>query len=73
MERFVWVQPQDGPSWMAGGTYLVARRIQMLFDVWDGTSLEGQERVIGRDKVEGAPLGQREEYDQVDLEARGWR
>lgn len=71
MERFVWVQPQDGPSWMAGGTYLVARRIQMLFDVWDATSLEGQERVIGRDKVEGAPLGQREEYDPVDLEARG--
>lgn len=70
MERYVWVQPDDGPSWMAGGTYLVLRRIQMLFDVWDGTSLEGQERVIGRDKMEGAPLGQREEYDPVDLEAR---
>jgi len=69
MERFVWVQPQDGSAWMAGGTYLIARRIRMLFDVWDGTSLEGQERVIGRDKVEGAPLGQREEYDAVDLEA----
>jgi deferrochelatase/peroxidase EfeB len=70
MERFVWVQSQDQPSWIAGGTYLVARRIQMLFDVWDGTSLEGQERVIGRDKVQGAPLGQREEYDPVDLDAK---
>lgn len=70
MEEFVWAQPADGPRWMAGGSYLIARRIQILFDVWDATSLEGQERVVGREKLSGAPLGGHAEYDPVDLEAR---
>ena len=70
MDEFVWVQPSDGPTWMAGGSYLIARRIQILFDVWDGTSLEGQERVIGRKKLSGAPLGGHDEYDPVDLDAK---
>ncbi len=70
MEEFVWVQPSDGPQWMAGGSYLVARRIQILFDVWDATSLEGQEQVIGREKTSGAPIGGQEEYDPVGLSAR---
>lgn len=70
MDEFVWVQPSDGPSWMAGGSYLIARRIQILFDVWDATSLEGQERVIGRKKLSGAPLGGHGEYDPVDLDAK---
>ena len=69
MDEFVWVQPADGPGWMAGGSYLIARRIQILFDVWDATSLEGQEDVIGRRKVSGAPLGGQDEYDPVDLDA----
>jgi deferrochelatase/peroxidase EfeB len=70
MEEFVWVQPSDGPEWMAGGSYLIVRRIQFLFDVWDATSFEGQERVIGRRKVSGAPLGSEDEYDPIDLDAR---
>lgn len=70
MDKFVWVQPSDGPSWMLGGSYLIARRIQILFDVWDATSLEGQERVIGREKLSGAPLGEHDEYDPVDLDAK---
>jgi deferrochelatase/peroxidase EfeB len=69
MDEFVWVQPSDGPSWMVGGSYLIARRIQMLFDVWDSTSLEGQEQVMGRKKVSGGPLGGQDEYDPVDLDA----
>lgn len=70
MKEHVWVQPGDGADWMAGGTYLVARRIKMLFDVWDATSLEGQEAAIGRAKDGGAPLGQAGEFDTVDLGAR---
>lgn len=70
MERFVWVQRGDGPGWMEGGSYLIVRRIQMLFDVWDATSLEGQERVFGRKKLSGAPLGESGEYDPVDLSAK---
>ncbi len=69
MNDFVWVQPGDGPGWMTGGTYLVARRIKILFDVWDATTLEDQQRVIGRDKLTGAPLGGHSEYDPVDLQA----
>jgi deferrochelatase/peroxidase EfeB len=70
MRDYVWVQPGDGPDWMVGGTYLVARRIRILFDVWDATSLEGQERTIGRRKESGAPLSGEREYDPVDLGAK---
>lgn len=70
MDDYVWVQPGDGPSWMVGGCYLVARRIKILFDVWDATGLEGQEEVIGRQKQSGAPLGGENEHDPVELEAR---
>lgn len=70
MDEFVWVQKSDGPAWMAGGSYLIARRIQILFDVWDATNLEGQERVIGRKKLSGAPLGAHDEYDPVDFAAK---
>ncbi len=69
MNDFVWVQDADGPAWMTGGTYLVARRIRILFDVWDTTSLEGQQRTIGREKLSGAPLGEKSEDDPVDLNA----
>ncbi len=68
LDEFVWVQPSDGPRWMSGGSYLIARRIQILFDVWDATSLEGQEDAIGRRKLSGAPLGGQDEYDPVDLD-----
>jgi deferrochelatase/peroxidase EfeB len=70
MNDYVWVAPHDnGPAWMTGGTYLIARRIKILFDVWDTTSLEGQQRTIGRDKLTGAPLGSNNEYDPVKLTA----
>jgi hypothetical protein len=39
------------------------------FDVWDATTLEDQQRVIGRDKLTGAPLGGHSEYDPIDLQA----
>jgi deferrochelatase/peroxidase EfeB len=69
MNDYVWVQPADGPAWMAGGTYLIARRIKILFDVWDSASLEDQQRTIGRGKLSGAPLGSHSEFDPVDLSA----
>ncbi|HEX3509943.1 MAG TPA: iron uptake transporter deferrochelatase/peroxidase subunit [Solirubrobacteraceae bacterium] len=71
MERTVWVGAGDGPPWMVGGTYLVARRISILFDTWDATSLREQERTIGRHKHSGAPLGARREADPLDLGRRG--
>ncbi|GAA5138742.1 iron uptake transporter deferrochelatase/peroxidase subunit [Pseudonocardia adelaidensis] len=71
LDRHVWVQPADGPSWLAGGTYLVARRIQMHIEIWDRTSLAEQEAIIGRTKGEGAPLGATGEFDAADLAAVG--
>jgi deferrochelatase/peroxidase EfeB len=69
MEAFVWVGRGEGPRWMAGGSYLVARRIRFRFPVWDNTSLEDQQRSVGRYKLSGAPLGAQREHDPVDLAA----
>ncbi|GAA4471042.1 iron uptake transporter deferrochelatase/peroxidase subunit [Rhodococcus olei] len=71
VDRFVWVDPADDQAWMGGGSYLVARRIRMLIESWDRTVLHEQERVIGRAKGTGAPLGQRDEFDELDLDSRG--
>lgn len=73
LEDHVWVAPEDVPGaagWLAGGTYLVARRIRMHIETWDRTPLAEQERVFGRDKRVGAPLGRRREEDEPDLTAR---
>src|SRR5262249_32882998 len=68
--QFVWVGASDTDQpWMAGGTYLVARRIRMLIESWDRTSLGGQQTVIGRFKSSGAPLTGTAEHDLVDLNA----
>src|SRR5690606_2422972 len=66
LDRFVWVGADDTP-WLAGGSYLVARRIRMLIEDWDTVPLPEQEAVIGRTKPAGAPLGQREELDPTDF------
>jgi deferrochelatase/peroxidase EfeB len=52
---------------MTGGTYLVSRKIRMLIETWDRTSLGEQESIIGRTKGEGAALGKRAEFDEPDL------
>lgn len=57
-------------AWAAGGTYLTARRITMTIEVWDSLQLEEQERVTGRDKIDGAPLSGGGEFDQPDFKAR---
>lgn len=69
MNDHVWVQSGDGPAWMTGGSYLVSRRVRMLIEPWDSTPLTEQQRVIGRLKGSGAPLGKRDEFDSLDLTA----
>ncbi|HYQ79443.1 MAG TPA: iron uptake transporter deferrochelatase/peroxidase subunit [Solirubrobacterales bacterium] len=71
MERFVWAGGES-PAWMRGGTYMVARRIRMLLEVWDRAPLQDQERTIGRHKYSGAPLGRDDEFEPLPLdEERG--
>jgi deferrochelatase/peroxidase EfeB len=70
-ERHLWVSASDGARWMDGGTYMVARRVRTVLDVWDATSTAGQESTIGRHKLSGAPLGGRHEHDQPDFAATG--
>ena len=67
LRQWLWVPPGDGPDWMAGGTYLVSRKIRMLIETWDRTSLGEQESIIGRTKGAGAALGKRAEFDEPDL------
>ncbi len=69
MDRYVWVD--SGPAWMRGGSYLVTRRIRMILEVWDRSSLQDQERTIGRRKYSGAPLGEEDEFDPLPLEELG--
>ncbi|MFJ4325036.1 iron uptake transporter deferrochelatase/peroxidase subunit [Streptomyces tricolor] len=69
LKKFVWVGDGDGPAWMTGGSYLVARRIRMNIETWDRTSLQEQEDVFGRDKREGAPVGKAKEHDEPFLKA----
>jgi len=69
LDKHVWVSSKDGPAWLAGGSYLVARRIRMNIETWDRTSLQEQEDIFGRDKGEGAPVGKAKERDEPFLPA----
>ncbi|WP_067802326.1 iron uptake transporter deferrochelatase/peroxidase subunit [Actinomadura formosensis] len=67
LDQHVWAGKGDGAGWMAGGSYLVARRIRMHIETWDRTSLREQEDIFGRSKGEGAPVGERKERDRPVL------
>ena len=74
LDDFVWVQDGDsidGGDWLAGGSYLVARRINMTIEVWDRQPLADQEGFIGRTKASGAPLSGGEEFTEPDFAMPG--
>jgi deferrochelatase/peroxidase EfeB len=73
LDQFVWVGPDDDPAarWLAGGSYLVARRIKMHIEIWDRTSLQEQEAIIGRNKKQGAPLSGGDEFAEPDFALTG--
>lgn len=71
LDANVWVSASEGPAWLAGGSYLVARRIAMLIETWDRTRLAEQDRVVGRDKAKGAPLSGGDEFTPPDFSATG--
>ncbi|NKY08628.1 Dyp-type peroxidase, partial [Cellulomonas hominis] len=77
VEEHVWVpagaaaEGGGDAAWLAGGTYLVARRIRMHIETWDRSSLREQEALVGRTKGEGAPLSGGTEFTEPDLDATG--
>lgn len=68
LEEHVWVTDD---SWLAGGSYLVARRINMTIEIWDRQTLQSQEGDVGRTKAEGAPLSGGTEFDDPDFGLEG--
>jgi len=71
----VWVDASGGTSaggdpaavsWMANGSYLVARKIRMEIESWDTDPLTDQERIFARNKVTGAPMTGGDEFTPVD-------
>jgi deferrochelatase/peroxidase EfeB len=71
VEEQVWAAAADGADWMAGGSYLVARKIRMTIETWDRTSLREQEAIVGRTKGEGAPFSGGTEFSEPDFAATG--
>lgn len=67
LDSNVWIT--EGPSWAQGGSYLVARKIAMTIEVWDGLRLEEQDRLLGRKKGSGAPLSGGDEFTPIDFSA----
>lgn len=66
-DNYVWA---DSPDWLAGGTYMVARKIQMHLETWDRTSQKGQNETFGRQRESGAGIGQQHEFDAIDTNAK---
>ncbi|MGW7084909.1 iron uptake transporter deferrochelatase/peroxidase subunit [Streptomyces sp. NPDC054871] len=70
-DRRIFVPATGDPSWMAGGSYVVVRRIRMLLDDWEKLGLKDQEAVIGRHKSDGSPLTGGSETTEPKLEKAG--
>jgi deferrochelatase/peroxidase EfeB len=73
LTEHVWVAPGDDrkAEWLAGGSYLVARRFNMTIEVWDRQPLGDQEAFVGRSKGAGAPLSGGDELTAPDFDMPG--
>jgi deferrochelatase/peroxidase EfeB len=69
MDAVVWVG-DEAPAWMRGGTYMVVRRSRIAIEHWDRMKVSFQEQTFGRQKLSGAPLGGKSEFDPINLDAK---
>jgi deferrochelatase/peroxidase EfeB len=69
MKRNIWIAPEDGQAWLAGGTYMVVRRINMRIETWDQLTFKEQEETIGRKKASGSPMDGQNEFDAPNYAA----
>ena len=69
VDEHVWVDAADGPEWMVGGSYLVARRIRMIIESWDRVQLAEQQDLVGRTKGDGGPMSGGGEFTPLDFDA----
>jgi len=70
LEDHVVVGPEALP-WLRGGTYIVIRKLSLDLDRWENLPLSVQERVLGRTKADGIPLGGQRTFEPVDSTRRG--
>ncbi|WP_026460520.1 iron uptake transporter deferrochelatase/peroxidase subunit [Schaalia suimastitidis] len=70
LNKHLWIQSADDQGqWASGGTYMCVRKIKMMMEVWDDLVLGEQQRIIGRDKIEGAPLSGGHEFTAPNFHA----
>ena len=69
-DRVVFIQSGESKSWLTGGTYLVARKVQMHLETWDRTALDEQEATFGRHRDTGAPLGKTSEFEAMEIDRK---
>jgi deferrochelatase/peroxidase EfeB len=66
-DRLLWVVAGSGePAWAVGGSYHVVRLIRMFIEFWDRVSLNEQQKMIGRYRGSGAPIGMTSYRDVPD-------
>lgn len=68
----LWVSDHENsasePTWARGGSYQASRIIRNHVEFWDRTPLQEQEKIIGRNKDSGAPLGKPHEMDEPEFD-----
>lgn len=65
LDKNVWVKDN---GWMTGGSFLCARRIRMLLEIWDRQVLDDQQHTFARYKGTGAPIGTDDEFADVPFD-----